>query len=229
MASVNNIAKIMTPLVDAAMPRPRLFALLDEQRCTPLVWIYGPPGAGKTTLAASYFANSGQQCLWYRVDAGDNDDGTFFYYANLAVANGFPKLRLNLPLYTAEVTGGLETFARSYFRQLFANLDSSAALVFDNCHELLENAPLLTVFMLAIEELPRGVNICCISRNTPPAVFSKLQVYDQCRVLDWQALRFTMDESRELLRRFPTALPRRRACMAARKNQRLGFRFDSAG
>jgi ATP/maltotriose-dependent transcriptional regulator MalT len=207
MAIVKNIAKITSPRVQDILPRPRLFTLLETQRAVPVVWIYGPPGAGKTTLVASYFAHSKQQCLWYRVDAGDNDAATFFYYANLAVNHLFPKRRINLPLYTAESSDGFEAFARSYFRQLFSFMDDGAALVFDNCHELLTDAALLGALAIAAEEIPLGNRIFCISRNAPPLVFSKLQMYDQCRELDWQALRFTMEESRALLQRLHVNYP----------------------
>jgi hypothetical protein len=207
MATVKNIAKITSPRVQDILPRTRLFTLLETQRAVPVVWIYGPPGAGKTTLAASYFAHSRQQCLWYRVDAGDNDAATFFYYANLAVNNLFPKRRINLPLYTVESVDGFEAFARSYFRQLFSFVDDNAALVFDNCHELLPDAALFSALTIAADEIPLGGNIFCISRNAPPPVFSKLQMYNQCRELDWQALRFTMEESRALLQRLHLSYP----------------------
>lgn len=200
MAAVKNIAKITSPLVQDILPRPRLFNLLDIQSGIPVFWIYGPPGAGKTTLAASYFAHSEQQCIWYRVDAGDNDVATFFYYAGLAVQNAYPRRRVNLPLFTPESTDGFEAFARSYFRQLFSYLESGDALVFDNCHELQADAALLTALTIAAEEVPHGNALFCISRNAPSEVFSRLQLYNQCREIDWNSLRFTMDESRALLR-----------------------------
>lgn len=207
MAMLKNIAKITSPLVQGVLPRQRLFALLDTQHGIPVIWVYGPPGAGKTTLAASYFAHNKRRCLWYRVDSGDNDVATFFYYANLAVQNAYPKRSISLPLFTAESTDGFEAFARSYFRQLFSYLEAGDALVFDNCHELQNDAPLLTALTIAADELPHGNSMICISRDAPPAVFSKLQLYQRCREIDWHTLRFTMDESRALLRLYRFNFP----------------------
>lgn len=207
MAIVKNIAKITSPLVQDILSRQRLFKLLDVQNGIPVIWIYGPPGAGKTTLAASYFAYSKQRCYWYRVDTGDNDVATFFYYASLAVQNAYPKRRVNLPLFTAESTDGFEAFARSYFRQFFSYLEAGDALVFDNCHELQADAALLTALTIAAEEIPHGNRLFCISRDAPPAVFSKLQLYRQCYEIDWHSLRFTIDESRALLRLYHFNFP----------------------
>jgi ATP/maltotriose-dependent transcriptional regulator MalT len=36
------------------LARPRLFTLLDEAATRPIVWVSAPPGAGKSTLVASY-------------------------------------------------------------------------------------------------------------------------------------------------------------------------------
>ena len=54
MAARPPLAKLTRPKLYGALPRPRLFALLDEAASRPVVWLCGAPGAGKTTLVASY-------------------------------------------------------------------------------------------------------------------------------------------------------------------------------
>ena len=80
------LIKLSRPRLFDAVPRPRLYAALDELQRHPLVWMCGPPGAGKTTLAASYLESRKLPCLWYQMDAGDLDPATFFHYLALAAA-----------------------------------------------------------------------------------------------------------------------------------------------
>jgi len=50
------LAKLTRPRLHNAVARERLFELLDEKRKHPAIWVAGPPGAGKTTLVASFEA-----------------------------------------------------------------------------------------------------------------------------------------------------------------------------
>src|SRR5215475_1352288 len=74
------LAKVTRPKLHQVVLRERLFGRLDACRERPIAWIVGPPGAGKTSLVASYVGARKLGGLWYHVDAGDRDLATFFHY-----------------------------------------------------------------------------------------------------------------------------------------------------
>ena len=74
-------AKITRPVRGGNLPRTRLFRLIDQRgKRVPLLWICGPPGCGKTTLVSTYIEARKIPALWYRIDEGDDDPASFFYY-----------------------------------------------------------------------------------------------------------------------------------------------------
>ena len=79
-----SLAKLSRPRLFGVIQRERLFALLDENRGRLLVWLSGPPGAGKTTLVATYLESRELTSLWYQVDPGDADPASFFHYLTVA-------------------------------------------------------------------------------------------------------------------------------------------------
>ena len=58
-------AKTTRPVIASLVPRERIFARLDEVPARTVVWISGPPGSGKTSLAASYVETRQFTALWY--------------------------------------------------------------------------------------------------------------------------------------------------------------------
>ena len=90
------ISKIAFPVFGGTFPRKRLFRVLDRARKRPIVWISGPAGCGKTTLASTYLFDRKVPCLWYQIDEGDNDVASFFYYMGLAARRAAPRGRANL-------------------------------------------------------------------------------------------------------------------------------------
>ncbi len=129
------LAKLTRPRLYEAVPRARLFQLLDQCREHPVVWISCPPGAGKTTLVASYITERETHGIWYQIYSGDGDPATFFYYMGLAAGQIVRGKHIPLPLLTEESLPDLPGFARRYARELYARLAEGATLVLDNVQE----------------------------------------------------------------------------------------------
>jgi len=193
------LAKLTRPKLYDALPRTRLFSLLDEAATRPIVWICAPPGSGKSTLVASYLEARGLPHLWYQYDAGDADTATFVHYMRIATQQLAGKAAAALPLFSSESQENLARFARVFFRDVFSALPHPCAVVFDNFHEPRTLSEQRAAFAQGLEEIPEGITLIVMSRSDPPPEFARLVASRRIARIDEVELRCTANEAEAIL------------------------------
>jgi hypothetical protein len=187
--------KVCRPKLVGSYFRKRLFKYLDDHQDFPLTWIIGPAGCGKTTLASTYAEFNSLDCIWYQIDAGDNDFATFIYYLGQAIANHLNQDPKILRPFTPEYIFGAEVFARRYFEEIGHLIKPPAILVFDNYQLIPAESVHHKLFINGISRLPSGLRALVLSRSSPPPAFARMKANGKMGSLTWEDLRLDFDET----------------------------------
>ncbi len=196
----NVLAKLQRPDTDNVVLRQRLFRTLDHARKKKSIWITGLPGAGKTTLVASYIASNKIPHAWYHIDSADSDPATFFHYLKYLVKGNDGAKNLKLPALTPEYLPNISVFTQRYFENLYAMLPRGFVLVFDNYHEINQSPLFHTIMSEALMRVPERGTVILISRSEPHPVYTRLRANSLMEVIDRDSIKFTPEETRELIR-----------------------------
>jgi LuxR family transcriptional regulator, maltose regulon positive regulatory protein len=195
MQMVTASAKVTRPRLAAVYQRQRLFDALDAARRRTVTVVSGPPGAGKTTLVSSYIELRNLRCLWYQVDRGDEDPGTFFQYFDRAAQQLRSRNAASVPQFNPEFLLGLARFACHYFRNLYASLSAPFVVVLDDYHEASDQSGLHEIVRSACEELPDGCQLILVNREGCPPLLARMRANRGLAIIGPDELSLTSEET----------------------------------
>lgn len=163
--------KLIPPETYGLVSRRSLLEEIERAPRRGLTWISAPPGAGKSSLGATWLstrrgaAHAGYG-IWYRVDETDAVPSVVFHHLKRAVAGSSSA---SLPDLAAEALSDLEGFAEGWFRALLEPTSRPPYLfVFDDLHRLPPDCAFLDILAILSGLLGDRDRLVCMSRQDPP-------------------------------------------------------------
>ncbi len=193
--------KITLPIVRGAYPRSRLFRELDRARKARLVWLWAPAGSGKTTLLSTYVTSRKLATVFYRIDRSDVDVANVFQHLGDAWQRHARRSSATpLPSFSVEVAD-VRAFAHRFFATISSKLKApkATAFVFDDAQEVEDDALFWHVLREGLSVFPDDVTVFVASRRPPPPSFARVIAHRELAIIDFDALRLRLDESRGIL------------------------------
>ncbi len=193
------LGKLASPRLGRVFDRTRLFELLDGWSDAPALWLAAPPGAGKTTLVATWLRQRDAPALWLQLDAADADPATFMQSLDALWGTLLDKSP-QLPALRADDRADLAGWLRRRLAHMLPLLPPRWSLVLDNHQELPAQSPLQDALARVLADLPAGVQWVFVSREAPPPAFTSALARQQLAVIGAEALRFDDVETLALVR-----------------------------
>lgn len=195
-------SKLAPPLsVAHAIKREALLARICASSSRPLTVINAPAGYGKTTLltqCAERWSASGAVVAWYSVDDDPYERNQFFAYMIAALAN----VGAASPYSPEALAKGLTNLSsEAAARALIIAIESSeepVRLIVDDYHHV-AHPELDGAMNYLIRRMPAHGSLLIASRGDPGIATASLKVSGHLLSLDQADLRFSLEESCDLL------------------------------
>jgi LuxR family transcriptional regulator, maltose regulon positive regulatory protein len=190
---------------DQHIRRDRLLRLLDATTTAPVALINAPAGAGKTTLAASWVAESPSPTAWLAIDETDRDAGQF-WTAVIAALQAFVAGCGESSAISRRRRPSLREVVDDLLDDLDAADRQASYLVIDDVQIVDDADEISTSLARFLEHLPSWLHVVLLSRRDLTLAQDRMRARGQLGEVHFAELRFSDDEARQLLTRLASSL-----------------------
>jgi LuxR family maltose regulon positive regulatory protein len=189
------------PLRPNLVPRPHLFDKLNAGLSGKLTLVSAPAGFGKSTLLSHWISQSEINFCWVTLEENDNDIIRFLAYfiaalQTIDVAVGDQLLSL----FHSSQQEQVEAVLVPLINQV-AQTKNRFALVLDDYH-LIESQDIHQGLSFWLEHQPPTMHLVIAGRSDPPLPLAKMRARREMTEIRESDLRFSIDESDNLLNQF---------------------------
>jgi LuxR family transcriptional regulator, maltose regulon positive regulatory protein len=179
--------------------RPQIEARLDRVLTRSLVVVTAPAGHGKTSTIASWLRLRNHDAAWVTLDRRDTNLTQFAVHVAVALEYVSPGIEANLlRLLVAPDRMAPHDLGVAFGETLY-DLERDAILVLDDVH--MADADAVAIFVEGLVlAAPRRLHTILICRGKPPIPLSRLRTAGAVEELTGADLRFSAQETSELLR-----------------------------
>lgn len=187
-----------TPRPQPVVPREALFALLSAGDPAGVTLVSAPPGSGKTVLLRSWIAQAGlgDRAAWVTVERDEQDAQRFW----LAVVREL-RAALGPEAFVEQLAPTPQFDGDALVARLLSELcmlEEPVVLVVDDLHELRSPEALAQLEVL-LARRPRLLRVVLATRHDPQLGLHRLRLAGELAEVRAADLRFTPEETRELL------------------------------
>jgi LuxR family transcriptional regulator, maltose regulon positive regulatory protein len=195
--------KVVAPRCPRLIERPRLLALTSRLAAVRLAVIKAPAGFGKTSLAASWsdwVRQGGNAVAWLAIDSDDDEPSRFLFYVTQAMRRAAPGVGSDaLDLINEAFLISPRAIASSLINDL-TDVDEEVYLFLEDYHWV-THPGIHDAVAFFLRHAPSHVHVVVTTRTEPPLPLASLRANNQLLEIDASALRFDLQETRELLQR----------------------------
>jgi LuxR family maltose regulon positive regulatory protein len=199
----------------ALIRRPRLLEWLDEAIGAPLTLVDAPAGSGKTSLLASWAADTDTPTAWLSLDEADRDAVQLWTGIIAALESVLPD-RGERAIAVLQRPGPVGVAVGTLLEDLEPEREATV-LVLDDVHIVDAEPAAADSLTLFLRHLPTWLHVIMLSRRTPRLPVSQLRARGQLSEIHFSELGFSPVEAEEMLSRLAPSLPTERVVEAARQ------------
>ena len=195
--------KVVPPRCPGLIDRPRLLALASRLTAKRLAVIKAPAGFGKTSLAAGWsdwLRASASSVAWLAIDSGDDEPSRFLFYMTQAIQRVAPAVGSDaLDLIKESFLISPQAIVSSLINDLI-DVDEEIYLFLEDYHWITDPR-IHDAVAFFLRHAPSHAHVMVTTRTEPPLPLASLRANNQLLEIDASALRFDLQETRELLQR----------------------------